>query len=559
MADAAQTEGVSRVRWGAAVILWAISWPLGWQMGGATGSLLTALWPSIVALGVVYLTRNALLGLVAGAAGGAIILCDGRPWVAFLSLMGDHFAPHFTSEWKLSAVAFTLLLGGFAAVLERSGGLEYFLRRYLLRGGESPTRLQAGAAGLGLVCFFDGLANSVLVGRLVSPLAERHGVSRVKLAYLADSTSSAVACVAFLSTWIAYQLSMIREGFALIGEETNPYAWFLRSLPYNYYCWFTLLMVALVIWRNFNPGPMGAYERAARAKAGQGEAQGAESTATSGGLLLCVVSLLTLLLALLGGLYYFGVPSALGDDAAYFPLTVDKVTASFGSNAGAFVLVFGGVVASLAALLFFPLSGRTYAEGGKAYGAGVKHLMAPVLILVGAWMLSSTLSSLNTGKLLGDLVGAWAPLALLPVIIFVFGALISFSTGTSWGTMGILMPLAIPLIANHPGAELGDLAPLYAAAVGAVFSGAVFGDHCSPISDTTLVSAITCDVTPHDHVRTQLPFALMSALAAAVLGFIPAGLGAPGWVGLLVGAGALIAATFALKRWSAVSARGEIL
>src|SRR5690606_10093058 len=119
------------------------------------------------------------------------------------------------------------------------------LKRFLLRGGESPMRLQAGAAGLGLVCFFDGLANSVLVGRLVSPLAERHGVSRVKLAYIADATSSAVACVAFLSTWIAYQLSMIREGFAQLGQETNPYAWFLRSLPYNYYCWFTLLMVGL--------------------------------------------------------------------------------------------------------------------------------------------------------------------------------------------------------------------------------------------------------------------------------------------------------------------------
>ncbi|WP_309385098.1 Na+/H+ antiporter NhaC family protein [Cerasicoccus frondis] len=546
MTDARQAKPLSRARWGAALALWAISWPMGWFWGGQSGQLIPALWPSIVALGVVYLTRNALLGLVAGAAGGAIILCAGRPWVAFLSLMGDHFAPHFTSEWKMSAVAFTLLLGGFAAVLERSGGLEYFLRRYLLRGGESPTRLQAGAAGLGLVCFFDGLANSVLVGRLVSPMAERHGVSRVKLAYLADSTSSAVACVAFLSTWIAYQLSMIRDGFALIGEETNPYAWFLRSLPYNYYCWFTLLMVALVIWRNFNPGPMGDFEREARQKLGLGKAQSIESTATSGGLALCVIALLTLLLTLLIGLYAFGVPSALGEDAAYFPLTADKLTAAFGSNAGAFVLVFGGVVASVVALILFPLSGRRYAEGGQAYGAGVKHLMAPVLILVGAWMLSSTLAALDTGKQLGDLVGAWAPLSLLPVIIFIFGAVISFSTGTSWGTMGILMPLAIPLIANHPEASSAVLAPFYAAAVGAVFSGAVFGDHCSPISDTTLVSAITCDVTPHDHVRTQLPFALMSAVAAALLGFVPVGLGASPWIGLLLGGGALIAATLLL-------------
>ncbi|WP_269539759.1 Na+/H+ antiporter NhaC family protein [Cerasicoccus fimbriatus] len=547
MAEASQAQPVSRARWWAAVVLWAVSWPLGWLIGGESGRLLPALWPSIVALGVVYLTRNALLGLVAGAVGGAVILSDGRPRTAFLSLMGDHFAPHFTSEWKMSAVAFTLLLGGFAAVLERSGGLEYFLRRFLLRGGESPKRLQAGAAGLGLVCFFDGLANSVLVGRLVSPMGERHGVSRVKLAYIADSTSSAVACVAFLSTWIAYQLSMIREGFAQIGEETNPYAWFLRSLPYNYYCWFTLLMVALVIFRNFNPGPMGAYERSARENIGHGKTSAPESTAKAGGLVFCAISLGSLLLTLLIGLYGFGLPSALGEGAAYFPITADKLTAAFGSTAGAFVLVFGGTIASLIALGLFPMSGRSYPEAGRAFGAGVKHLLAPVTILVGAWMLSSTLSALNTGDLLGELVGAWAPLSLLPVIIFLFGALISFSTGTSWGTMGILMPLAIPLIANHPDAVNADLAPFYAAAVGAVFSGAVFGDHCSPISDTTLVSSITCDVAPHDHVRTQLPFALMSALAAALLGFIPGGFGLAPWIGLALGGAALISVTFIIK------------
>lgn len=551
MTDAAQPNSLPSWRMWAAAILWAISWPLGWFVGGETGALLPALWPSIVALGVVYLTRQALLGLVAGAIGGAIILSDGRPWAAFLSLMGEHFAPHFTSEWKMSAVAFTLLLGGFAAVVERSGGLEYFLKKYLLRGGESPKRLQAGAAGLGLVCFFDGLANSVLVGRLVSPLADRHGVSRVKLAYIADSTSAAVACVAFLSTWIAYQLSMIREGFAQIGQnDVNPYGWFLQSLPYNYYCWFTLLLVGLVIFRQFNPGPMGKFEREARANAEKHPAAQTESTAGPGGLALCVIGLATLFVALITGLYGFGLPTTDLADQGYFPITADKLTAAFGSNAGAFVLVFGGVLASLAVVALFPMSGRRYPEAGRAYAAGVKHLMAPVLILVGAWMLSSTLSALNTGDLLGELVGQWAPLSLIPLLIFLFGAVISFSTGTSWGTMGILMPLAIPLIANHPDGsrDLMAMAPFFAAAIGGVFSGAVFGDHCSPISDTTIVSSIACDVAPHDHVRTQLPMAMISATAAALLGFLPVGFGMPAWVGLILGAGALVACAFSFSR-----------
>jgi len=535
--DAAR-KGFTSVRLAAAVALWAFSWPLGWFLGGEEGDLLPAIWPSVTALGVVFLTRRALAGLVAGAVAGAIILTRGDPWQAYVSLAGEHFAPHFSSEWKLSAVAFTLMLGGFAAVLERSGGLEYFLKRFLLRQGEDPRRLQGSAAILGLICFFDGLANSVLVGRIVSPLAERHGVSRVKLAYIADSTSSAVACVAFLSTWIAYQLSMIREGFAQIGVETNPYGWFLRSLPFNFYCWFTLLMVGLVIWRNFNPGAMAAFEREARAKLGAADSPAASgetaAPARAGGLLVCVAGLATLFAALIGGLYGYGLPSA-DPGASYFPVNAAKLTAAFGSSAGAFVLVFGGTLASVAVLALFPASGRSYSEGVRAYGDGVKHLLAPVTILIGAWMLSSTLAALKTGDLLSGLVGAWAPLALIPLFIFLFGALISFSTGTSWGTMGILMPLAIPLIAGHPGAADVDLTPFYAAAVGAVFSGAVFGDHCSPISDTTLVSSIVCEVSPHDHVRTQAPMALMSAGAAALLGFLPAGLGMPPWAGLALG------------------------
>ncbi|MEO0796622.1 MAG: Na+/H+ antiporter NhaC family protein [Verrucomicrobiota bacterium] len=530
-----------------ATVVWLLSWPLGWFVGGETGAIIPALWPSIVALGVVFLTRKALLGLLAGAAGGAIVLTDGDPWQAFLALTGEHFAPHFSSEWKMSAVAFTLLLGGFASVLERSGGLEYFLRRYLLRGGENPKRLQGSSALLGLVCFFDGLANAILVGRLVTPMADKHGVSRVKLAYIADSTSSAVACVAFLSTWIAYQLSMIAEGFDQIGQQVNPYAWFLQSLPYNYYCWFTLLLVGLVIFRNFNPGPMGRFEREARERvAGGNSAELPADRSTRGGLWLCAIGLATLFFSLLIGLYYFGLKEIDGAPS-FFPITTEKLTEAFGSNAGAFVLAFGGSLASVVVLALFPLSGGNYRDGGRAYSVGVKNLLGPVLILVGAWMLSSTLSALGTGKLLGTLVGEWAPLGLLPLLIFALGALISFSTGTSWGTMGILMPLAIPLIANHPGASGVELAPFYAAAVGGVFSGAVFGDHCSPISDTTLVSSIACDVPPIDHVRTQLPFALIAASVAALVGFLPVGFGMPAPVGLVVGALVLVAVTFLLK------------
>ncbi|MEM9227232.1 MAG: hypothetical protein AAGA45_04625, partial [Verrucomicrobiota bacterium] len=215
-----------------------------------------AIWPSIVALVLVFLTRHALWGLLAGAAAGALLLASGNPWQAWLTLCSEHFGLQFSSTWKVGAIAFTLILGGFAGVLERGGGFKALVLRGLRRAKDPARGLQGGIIGIGLICFFDGLANSLLIGRLSRQFAEPCGVSRVKLAYLTDSTSSAVACLAFISTWIAYQLSMIKEGFAVVGSEGNAYLLFLQSIPYNAYCWFTLLLLVLVVWRRYHPGAM---------------------------------------------------------------------------------------------------------------------------------------------------------------------------------------------------------------------------------------------------------------------------------------------------------------
>ena len=498
------------------------TWPLAWSDGPVR-----ELWPPVVALAVIAATRHALGGLLAGGYCGAVILAGGDPWAAYLAVFRDHLASSLASTWNTGAILFTLVLGGFAAVLERGGGFRTLLARLTAGGRADPARrFQLAAGGLGLLCFFDGLANSMMVGRVGRDLADRSGVARVKLAYIVDSTSSAVACVALVSTWIAYQLSMIGEGFALAGRDVNPYAAFLASLPYNFHCWFTLLLLLVSITRRFEPGPMGRFPARATADAGGSDA-GAEPPAAS-----ALAPLSVLLLGFLLGFYL------LGTDGPLLPVTRAKVVAAFGADAGPLVMVLAGLAASLAAALLFPAPpARRAARAGAAFVEGVRAMLPPVVILVAAWILGSTLGTLGTAERLAGAAAALDAAPLLPTAVFLTGAVVSFATGTSWGTMGILFPLAIPAAAGAAGAlDPEAQARLLHVTVAAVFSGAVFGDHCSPFSDTTIVTSIACGVEPHDHVRTQIPFALIAAAVAVLVGFLPAGYGVPVWVSLPSGA-----------------------
>lgn len=485
-----------------------------------------SLWPPVAALLVILITRRALVGLLIGGYAGAVLLAGGDPWRAYLAVFADHLAPSLASVWKVGAVAFTLVLGGFAAVLEAGGGFDALLRRLAPAGRDAARRFQLAAVGLGLVCFFDGLANSMMVGRVGRRLADRCGVSRVKLAYIVDSTSSAVACVALVSTWIAYQLSMIADGFALVGREVNPYAEFLRSLPYNFHSWFTLVLVAAAAVHDFVPGPMAGYERRARRT---------PATTAVGPTTRPIASALgpiaVLLVAFVTGFM------VLGETRIGWPPGRDELVAAFGSDAGPLVMVVAGLVATVAALATsIATPPRRLTPGLQAFGRGVRTMLGPVTILVAAWILTSVMGHLGTADLIAGLVREVDLAAFVPLMTFVTGALVSFASGTSWGTMGLLFPLAIPAVAATGGGEA-----LYPATIAAVFSGAVFGDHCSPFSDTTIVTAIACEIEPHDHVRTQLPYALITAAVAAVVGFVPAGFGvAPGW-SLAVGGGTLVA------------------
>ncbi len=484
-----------------------------------------ALWPTILALGVILATRSALSGLLAGALAGAAILKGGDLAGAVALLARDHFWAGLFSPWKSGAIVFTILLGGFAAVLEAGGGPQRILWKGAGEEGDRRRRVETAAMGLGLACFFDGLANSMVVGRVARPLADLAGVARVKLAYIADSTSSAVACVALVSTWIAFQLGMITEAFALAGRQINPYGVFLAALPYNFYCWFTLVLLAVAVGRGFHPGPMGEHCRRTRPRVVT-EADGRSPTGeVEGGLAAAAVPLLVLMAAFFLGFLVLGSPRPL------LPPSRDKLVAAFGSDAGPVVMVGAAALALATAMALFPQRrGGRLGPAGRAAVAGMRGMLRPVLILLAAWLLGGVMGDLGTADLLARAAGGIGTVGLFPTATFLVGAVVSFSTGTSWGTMGLLFPLTVPAAASFGADEHGLVL-----VVAAVFSGAVFGDHCSPFSDTTIVTSISCGVTPDDHVRTQMPYALLTAAAAVLLGFLPAGFGVSAWILLPLG------------------------
>lgn len=526
------------------------------------------LWPSGVALAMVLFSRSAFLGLLCGAACGAVLLAGASIADFAAQFIGQQFWPIFGSPWKLSAMLFTLILGGFVALVEAGGGLQSLVRRLLGEGLASRKRMQSTVFGFGLLVFFDGLANTMLIGRLLRSAADRCAVSREKLAYLADTTGSAVACLAFISTWIAFQLSMIREGFALAGQESvSAYGYFFKSLPVNYYCWFALALALVCVWREFNPGSMGQAEAKSQARA-LDRAKGAYTSSPDGGMkdedvvkshwafAIVPIAVLTLSIPLLS--YALGAETLL-------PFNLEKFAEAYG-RAETYVpqiLVAASLLASLVAAITYSIARRRPIANhivdavpirgvGVVFFSGVRDIARPVLILIAAWMLGAAISQLGTAVWLSSQLEGQLPPALLPAGIFLLGAAISFATGTSWGTMGVLMPLAIPVIFGLTEGGLdAERDQLVVAAIGAVFSGAVFGDHCSPFSDTTIVASIASGVEPFDHVRTQLPFALIAAVVALVFGFIPLGLGVPAGFTLLFG----FAVLWALPSFKAHSRR----
>ena len=464
---------------------------------------LMALWPAVCAISLIILTKQAALGLAGGLVAGALLIHHGDPAGALRGVFADYLFPALDGSWHVGAIVFTLILGSFAGLLEKSGGFDTLLTRLVAKAKDPQRRLLSGVYGIGLLCFFDGLANCLLVGRIARPLADKTGVSRERLAWVVDSTSSPVACVAFISTWIATQLSLIKDGLKDAPFPVEPYSLFFQSIPANPYCLLTLILVPLAIFLNYQPRAMCQYlPREPEHEDGISE----NATAP--------VRVILPLAALVVGIFAaFPLLSAPIPDV----FSVAGWQTAFGGDAGPYALVAGSLLGLAVAWAMYP-KGRSVSATEAAYH-GAASLLPTLIILVFAWALGNVFTDLGAGEQLAKLLSTSFRVEWLPLTVFVAGLLMSFTTGSSWGTMGLLMPLALPTIlaaAASAGMPVGEMIPLTAAVIGAVFGGATFGDHCSPFSDTTIVSAIASGCGTTAHVHSQLPFAGMAAVFAVL-------------------------------------------
>lgn len=490
-------------------------------------------WPPLVALILVLLTRNAILGLASGCLLGCALLNPGLPGLWLVVWLRDYLFGAVSGDWRVAALVFTLLLGAFAGLVELSGGFGQLLN-WLHRRQATRRQVQLTTIATGVFCFFDGLANAVLLGRLYRPLYDRMGISRAKLAYLVDTTSSAVAAMAFISTWIATQLTLIQAATGGMEGAPAAYELFLRSVPFCFYCSVSLGLAICTVASGWSPGIMRRAEVQAEEEFGKLNSLGgewdefSEARESNGeannliGLWRVVLPVVGLIVAIVGGFYFW-------ENGPVWPSSLGVIQQSFAGEAGPYALVLGAVIGCLVAWLVVPRSKRS--EAGRAATVGAGGMLAPLTILIMAWAFGGILNDLGTAELLAGLLRDSVAVAYLPAAVFLTAAVTSFLTGSAWGTMSLFMPLALPIYFNLAEGVAIEGEALWVAAsavIGAVFGGAVFGDHCSPFSDTTIVSAVAAGVAPVEHVRTQLPYALIAAVLA-LMGYLLVAAGVGVW------------------------------
>ena len=514
-----------------------------------------AIFPPLLAIVLALVTGRLLLSLTSAVASAALLAAEGGLWQSLVHAWDAYFwSATFTEAFNLWILVFTTSLIGLVALATRAGGVQGIVNK-VARWAKDARSAQLATAGMGLAVFFDDYANTVLVGSTMRPLTDRLRVSREKLAYIVDSTSAPVAGLAFISTWIGYEVGLLGAVGKGLGVDLDGYAFFFAALPYRFYCLAALALLALLLWARRDFGPMLKAERRAHqtgavirpdatplSNAGFGATVPKEGIPHLASVAAWPIGLV--LAATLLGLFYDGggLARLQASPLALLSWRSWRDTLAAAENS-TFVLAMASLAGSL--LLFVLVRQRKLLGTREAlgtYGRGVISMYLAVAILILAWAMKAVADDLGTNWFLVAALQGNVPAWLLPLLIFLVAAITAFATGTSWGTMGILIPTAVPL-AYH----LGDATLMYMS-MAAVLDGAIFGDHCSPISDTTVMSSIASGSDHLDHVRTQAPYAVTAMAAAALFGYVWSGREAPYLVGLLLGLAALAAVVFALGR-----------
>ena len=513
-----------------------------------------SLLPPLVAIALALITREVVLSLFAGVWIGALFIAGFNPFTG----TADSFSfliNAMSDEYHVAIIMFSLMLGGMVGLMSRGGGTKGVVT-VLAKLAKNRTQGQLITWLSALFLFFDDYANSLIRGSAMRPMTDRLNISREKLAYIVDSTAAPLAVSAVITTWIGFEITQISNALSSLAAQTedaalaaqlqagadNAFLIFLHSVPYLFYPLLALGFVLMVVLMKRDFGPMLVAER--RAYSGGGVLRPGAVPASDVNLeslqplegkplrwYNAAIPVLTVVVVAIYGLFSTGISGLEPGERSLTNIIggADPFAALvWASFAGCFV----------AMLLVVTQRILTVGEALESFVGGMQSMMMAIIILVLAWGLGEVTQAVGTGPYLANLLQDNLPLVLLPGLVFFIAAVTAFSTGTSWGTMAILFPVVIPLavvMGAGVGFAGGENYGILLGAISSVMAGAVFGDHCSPISDTTVISSMSsaCDLI--DHVRTQLPYALVVAAVALVVGEIPAAFGVSPVYGLIVG------------------------
>ena len=473
-----------------------------------------SLLPPIIAIVLALVTKEVYSSLFIG------ILCGGLLYSGF-SFTGtmehvfvDGMVGSLADSWNVGILIFLVILGTMVMLMNRAGGSAAF-GRWSVEHVKTKTGAQLATMVLGILIFIDDYFNCLTVGSVMRPLTDKHKVSREKLAYLIDATAAPVCIIAPISSWAAAVTGFV--------DGANGLSLFVKAIPYNFYALLTIAMMVTIIFTRYDYGPMKLAELADLAAGNSDEnypepgLTGAQDQpnppiSQKGKVIHLVLPIVTLIICNVIGMIYTG---------GFFE--GENFIDAFSNSDASVGLVYGSVVALLITIIFYLATKvLSFKECMNAVPEGFKSMVPAILILTFAWTLKAMTDSLGAKEYVAGLVENIADnnalMSFLPAFVFLVGTFLAFATGTSWGTFGIL----IPIVVNVFGADMSN--ELMIIAISACMAGAVCGDHCSPISDTTIMASAGAQCDHIKHVSTQLPYALTAAgvsfVAYVITGFI---------------------------------------
>ncbi|SDB34729.1 MULTISPECIES: Na+/H+ antiporter NhaC family protein [unclassified Butyrivibrio] len=496
-----------------------------------------ALLPAIIAIALALITKEVYSSLFVGILVGGLLYTNFSFTATMQHVFVDGMIGQLSDGWNVGILIFLVVLGSMVMLMNRAGGSAAF-GKWATTHVKTKTGAQLATIALGCLIFIDDYFNCLTVGSVMRPLTDKHKISREKLAYLIDATAAPVCIIAPISSWAAAVTGFV--------DGANGLTLFVRAIPYNFYALLTIVMMLTLTFGKIEFGPMkkaelrvgGGADKDSEKNKRHSSMTGAEDQPTppvsvNGRVIHLVLPIITLIVCCVIGMIYTG---------GFFEGT-NFVDAFAGSDASV-GLVYGSVVALVITIIFMVATKvLSFTECMNAIPEGFKSMVPAIMILTFAWTLKSMTDSLGAAEYVGGLVANIADkdalMSLLPAIVFIIGAFLAFATGTSWGTFGIL----IPIVAKVFGSDMGN--ELMIISISACMAGAVCGDHCSPISDTTIMASAGAECKHINHVSTQLPYAITAAIVSCVA-YIIAGFVRNWIVCLIVGIGLMIFTVFGI-------------